>query len=69
MPAPDHKRPAFESVEPAASGDQKRPEAVESEAEKEAARRAIEAILALRARAKPARVEEILAWRHEGHNY
>jgi prevent-host-death family protein len=30
---------------------------------------AIEAVLALRARAKPVTTEEILAWRHEGHKY
>lgn len=31
--------------------------------------KAIEAIRALRARAKPVTVEEILAWKHEGHRY
>ena len=30
---------------------------------------AIEAVLALRAKAKPVTTEEILAWRHEGHKY
>ncbi len=30
---------------------------------------AIEAALALRAKAKPVTTEEILAWRHEGHKY
>ena len=29
----------------------------------------IEAVLALRAKAKPVTTEEILAWRHEGHKY
>ena len=32
-------------------------------------RQAIEDIRALRARAKPVTVEEILAWKHEGHRY
>jgi prevent-host-death family protein len=31
--------------------------------------KAIENIRALRGRAKPTTVEEILAWRHEGHRY
>ncbi len=30
---------------------------------------AIEAVFALRAKAKPVTTEEILAWRHEGHKY
>jgi prevent-host-death family protein len=32
-------------------------------------RKAIENIRALRGRAKPVTVEEILAWKHEGHRY
>ena len=66
MPAPDGQPPAPEKAEPAAGG-RERPEAADGEVEKEAAQRAVEAILALRDRAKPVTVEEILTWRHEGH--
>jgi len=71
MPDPDDKPPAPESAEPAVRGGRRRPQAAEGEAEKEAARRAIEAALALRDSGAilPVTCEEILAWRHEGHKY
>ena len=74
MPNPDDKPAAPESAEPAVRGARQPSEVTEEEAEKaekEAARRAIEAALALRdsGAIKPVTREEILAWRHEGHKY
>ena len=74
MPDPDDKPTAPESAEPAVRGGRHPPEVTEEEAEKaekEAARRAIEAALALRncGAIKPVTREEILAWGHEGHKY
>ena len=71
MPDPDDNSPPPESAERAVLGSQRSDAATEEEAEKEAARRAIEAALALRDSGAilPVTCEEILAWRHEGHKY